>query len=321
VKDIHILAPGPLMPLVLDQLAAKFTLHRLWEQSDKDAYLASVASQVRGLAVGGHVKVDPAYFAKFPKLEIVSNFGVGYDSVDAKYAGQHKIMVTNTPDVLTEEVADTCLGLVLMTVKEMPHSERWLRAGHWANKGAYPLTHTTLRGQKVGIFGLGRIGKAIAKRLEAFGVEISYHNRRKVSDVSYRYYDSLKELASAVTMLISVAPGGPETHHIINAEVFKALGPQCIFINIGRGSAVDEKAMVAALQNKTIWSVGLDVFEFEPNVPAELIAMENIVLLPHIGSGTHHTRGLMGQLVVDNMANWFAGKGPITPVAETPYKG
>jgi len=167
-----------------------------------------------------------AFFGHFPKLEVVSNFGVGYDSVDAKYAGQHKIVVTNTPDVLTEEVADTCLGLVLMTVKEMPQSEQWLRAGHWANKGAYPLTHTTLRGQKVGIFGLGRIGKAIAKRLEAFGVEIAYHNRRKVADVSYPYYNSLQELAAAVTMLISVAPGGPETHHIINADVFKALGPK-----------------------------------------------------------------------------------------------
>ena len=286
---------------------------------DKEATLASVAPHIRGLAVGGHVKVDPAYFARFPKLEIVANFGVGYDSVDAAYAGQHKIMVTNTPDVLTEEVADTCLGLVLMTVKEMPHSERWLRAGHWANKGAYPLTHTTLRGQKVGIFGLGRIGKAIAKRLEAFGVEIAYHNRNKVADVSYPYYASLTELAAAVTMLISVAPGGPSTHHIINADVFKALGPQGIFINIGRGSAVDEQAMITALQNKVIWSAGLDVFEHEPHVPPALIALENTVLLPHIGSGTHHTRNLMGQLLVDNLTQWFAGKGPITPVAETPW--
>ena len=320
MKDIHILAPGPLMPMVLDQLGEKFTLHRLWEQQDKDAYLKSVAPEVRGLAVGGHVKVDQAFISHFPKLEMVSNFGVGYDSVDAKYAGQHKIIVTNTPDVLTEEVADTCLGLVLMTVKEMPQSEQWLRAGHWANKGPYPLTHTTLRGQKVGIFGLGRIGKAIAKRLEAFGVEIAYHNRRKVADVSYPYYNSLQELAAAVTMLISVAPGGPETHHIINADVFKALGPKGIFINIGRGSAVDEQAMIAALKNKVIWSAGLDVFEHEPHVPAELIALDNTVLLPHIGSGTHHTRNLMGQLVVDNLTSWFAGKGPITPVAETPWK-
>jgi lactate dehydrogenase-like 2-hydroxyacid dehydrogenase len=321
VKTVDILAPGPMMPMVLEKLAEQFTLHRLWEMEDKEGFLKANAAKIRGLATGGHVKCDGAFLAQFPKLEIVTNFGVGYDSVDAKWAGEHNIIVTNTPDVLTEEVADTCLGLLLMTVKEMPQSERWLRDGKWVAKGPYPLTHTTLRGKKIGIFGLGRIGKAIAHRLEAFGLEISYHNRRRVADVSYAYHDSLAALASAVDILISVAPGGPETHHIINADIFKALGPKGIFINIGRGSAVDEKAMVAALQNKTIWSVGLDVFEFEPNVPAELIAMENIVLLPHIGSGTHHTRGLMGQLVVDNMANWFAGKGPITPVAETPYKG
>lgn len=321
MKTVDILAPGPMMPMVLEKLAEQFTLHRLWEMDDKEGFIKSHAGKIRGLATGGHVKCDSAFLSQFPNLEIVCNFGVGYDSVDAKWAGEHNIIVTNTPDVLTEEVADTCLGLLLMTVKEMPQSERWLRAGHWAAKGPYPLTHTTLRGMKIGIFGLGRIGKAIAKRLEAFGLDISYHNRRRVADVTYAYHDSLGALAAASDILISVAPGGPETHHIINADVFKALGPKGMFINIGRGSAVDEKAMIAALQNKTIWSVGLDVFEFEPNVPAELIAMENIVLLPHIGSGTHHTRGLMGQLVVDNVGHWFAGKGPITPVAETPYKG
>ena len=321
MKTVDILAPGPMMPMVLEKLAEQFTLHRLWEMDDKDGFIKANAHTIRGLATGGHVKCDATFMGQFPHLEIIANFGVGYDSVDAKWAGQHGLVVTNTPDVLTEEVADTCLGLLLMTVKEMPQSERWLRDGKWVSKGPYPLTHTTLRGKKIGIFGLGRIGKAIARRLEAFGLEISYHNRRRADDVSYAYHDTLAGLASAADILISVAPGGPETHHIINADIFKALGPKGIFINIGRGSAVDEKAMVAALQNKTIWSAGLDVFENEPSVPAELIGMENIVLLPHIGSGTHYTRGLMGQLVVDNMTNWFSGKGPISPVAETPYKG
>jgi lactate dehydrogenase-like 2-hydroxyacid dehydrogenase len=321
VKSVHILAPGPMMPMVLDKIGETFTLHRLWEMADKERFIAEQGASIRGMIVGGHVKIDGPYLKQFPNTEIIANFGVGYDSVDAKFAGENKIIVTNTPDVLTEEVADTCLGLLLMTVRELPHSERWLRAGHWVGKGPYPLTHTSLRTMKVGIFGLGRIGKAIAHRLEAFGAAISYHNRRQVPDVPYTYYPTLTGLAEAVDILISVAPGGPQTHHIINADVFKALGPKGIFINIGRGSAVDEQAMIAALRDKVIWSAGLDVFEHEPKVPAELIALENTVLLPHVGSATHHTRGLMGQLVVDNITQWFSGKGPVTPVAETPWKG
>jgi lactate dehydrogenase-like 2-hydroxyacid dehydrogenase len=227
--------------------------------------------------------------------------------------------VTNTPDVLSDEVADTCLGLLLMTVRELPQAERWLREGHWVGKGNYPLTHGTLRGRTVGILALGRIGKAIAKRCEAFGLEIAYHGRRRQEDVPYRYYDSLVGMARDVDILISVAPGGPETYHVVDAEVLAALGPQGTFINIGRGSVVDEGALVQALKNRTIMAAGLDVFENEPHVPAELIALDNAVLLPHVGSGSHHTRRLMGQLVVDNIASWFAGKGPLTPVAETPW--
>ncbi len=321
MKSIKILTPASMMPLVADQLAETFTLLKLPAPGpDRDKALGEWAPEVRGIAVAGHLTCDAALLARFPKLEIVANFGVGYDSIDAKWAGEHGIIVTNTPDVLTDEVADTCLGLLLMTVRELPQSEQWLRAGHWTGKGPYPLTHNTLRGKKIGIFGLGRIGKAIAKRLEGFGVEIAYHNRSKAAGVNYAYYDSLVGLAKAVDILISVAPGGPDTYHLINEDVFKALGSQGTFINIGRGSAVDEPALIKALQNGTIYAAGLDVFEHEPKVPAEFMALDRVVLLPHVGSASHHTRNLMGQLVVDNLRSWFAGKGPVTPVAETPYK-
>ena len=321
VKSIQILTPASMMPLVADQLAETFTLLKLPAPGpEREKALDAWAADVRGIAVAGHLACDAKMLARFPKLEIVANFGVGYDSVDAKWAGQNGIIVTNTPDVLTDEVADTCLGLLLMTVRELPQSERWLRAGKWTGQGPYPLTHNTLRGKKIGIFGLGRIGKAIAKRLEGFGVSIAYHNRSQAKDVPYTYHDTLVGLAHAVDILISVAPGGPDTYHLINKDVFKALGPQGTFINIGRGSAVDEPALIQALQDGTIYAAGLDVFENEPHVPDAFLPLERAVLLPHVGSASHHTRNLMGQLVVDNLRSWFAGKGPVTPVAETPYK-
>ncbi len=321
MKTIDVLATGTMMPLIMEQLEATFTLHRLPAPAERDAFLAEVGPRIRAVATGGHARTDATLMGRLPRLEIVSNFGVGYDSVDAAWAGGKGIVVTNTPNVLTDEVADTALGLLLMTVRELSASERYLRAGKWVEKGAYPLTHGTLRGKSVGILALGRIGKAIARRCEAFGLSISYHGRSAQKDVAYRYYASLVEMARDVDILISVAPGGPDTHHIINAEVLAALGPQGVLINIGRGSVVDEPALIKALQDKTIATAGLDVFEHEPKVPAELIAMDHVVLLPHVGSASHHTRQLMGQLVVDNLVSWFAGKGPVTPVAETPWTG
>jgi lactate dehydrogenase-like 2-hydroxyacid dehydrogenase len=320
VKSIEILATGTLMPLIMEGLSQAFTLHVLPAADQRDAFLADVGPRIRGVATSGHARVDGPLLTTMPKVEIVSNFGVGYDSVDAAWAGQHGIVVTNTPEVLTEEVADTALGLLLMTVRELPQAERWLRAGNWTAKGPYPLTHNTLRDKTVGILALGRIGKAIARRLEAFGVTVVYHGRTRQAGVAYRHYPSLVEMARDVDILLSIAPGGPETHHAINAEVLQALGPRGTLINIGRGSVVDEQALIKALQDKTIMTAGLDVFEHEPKVPAELMAMEHVVLLPHVGSGSHHTRRLMGQLVVDNLTSWFSGKGPITPVAETPWR-
>jgi lactate dehydrogenase-like 2-hydroxyacid dehydrogenase len=319
LKDAEILMLAPMMPHVIDGLARELTLLKAWEAPDKDAFVREVAPRVRGLATGGHVHVDDAFMARFPRLEIVSSFGVGYDTIDAAAAGRRGILVTNTPDVLTEDVSDLALVLLLATIRHIPQVDRYLRAGKWLEK-PYPLT-PTLRERKVGIVGLGRIGKAIARRLEGFNVEIAYHGRSEQKGTPYPYYSSLVDMARDVDVLLSVAPGGDATKHMINAEVLRALGPDGILVNVGRGSVVDERALVEALQSKTILSAGLDVFEDEPNVPAELIAMDHIVLLPHVGSATEYTRRAMGQLVVDNLVSYFAGKGPKTPVAETPWKG
>ena len=243
--------------------------------------------------------------------------GVGYDSVDARHAGSRGIVVTNTPDVLTEEVADTALGLLINTVRELPRAEQWLRQGRWQKDGHYRLSPATLRGRRAGIFGMGRIGLAIARRLEAFGLTIAYHNRREVAGVPYAYHPTLVGLAQAVDTLISVAPGGAATKKAVNAEVLEALGPDGVFINIGRGSTVDEPALIAALAKGVIRAAGLDVFAREPQVPQALIDLPNACLLPHVGSASVHTRNAMADLVVDNLIAWFSGKGPLTPVPET----
>jgi len=302
-NNARICAVGAAPPLVDKGLNDHFTLVR---EADLE---------VRGLAVcGGHTRIDGAFVELFPRLEIVSSFGVGYDHIDAESLARRGIVVTHTPDVLTGEVADLALGLLIATVRQLPQVDRYLREGKWL-KGPYPLT-TTLRGRKVGILGLGRIGKAIAKRLEACDLEIEYHGRNPQPGVKFRYHPTLLGLAQSCDVLMVVASGGAETRHIVNREVIEALGPEGIVINVGRGTVVDEAALVQALQDKKILSAGLDVFENEPRVPAELIAMEHVVLLPHVGSASVHTRNAMGQLVVDNLVSWFGGKGAITPVPE-----
>jgi lactate dehydrogenase-like 2-hydroxyacid dehydrogenase len=256
--------------------------------------------------------------ARFPRLEIVSSFGVGYDHIDAKWAGQHGVIVTNTPDVLNEEVADIALGLTLATVRHLPQAEKYLRAGNWPKHGDYQLT-PSLRDRTAGIVGMGRIGKAIARRLDAMKVPVVYHSRRP-ADVPYRHYPNIVDMARDVTLMIVITPGGAATKNLVNAEVLKALGPEGILINVARGSVVDEAALIQALKDKTILSAGLDVFANEPSVPQELIDMEHVVLLPHVGSASHATRRAMDQLVADNIISWFAGKGALTPVPETPVK-
>ena len=249
----------------------------------------------------------------------MSAFGVGYDHVDAAYARDHNIMVTNTPDVLTEEVADIAMGLLIATLREFVKADRYLRSGLWTTQ-QFPLSVGSLRDRKVGMVGMGRIGQAIARRLEASRVPVVYHSRKPAAGVSYKHYPDLIEMAKAVDTLVVIVPGGASTAKMINADVMKALGPRGVIINVARGTVVDEQALIAALKSGTILAAGLDVFEKEPNVPDELKAMQNVVLLPHIGSASVVTRNAMDQLVVDNLKAWFAGKPPLTPVAETPAK-
>jgi lactate dehydrogenase-like 2-hydroxyacid dehydrogenase len=321
MKSPDVLMPAKGMDLIEEQLSARLPLHRLWLEPNPDLWLAEWGPRIRAIAMtGGHAPLDEAYMRQFPKLEIISSFGVGYDNIDAKAAARLGILVANTPGVLDDEVADTTLGLMIMTVRQLPQAERYLRAGQWSAKGAYPLS-PSLRGRTVGILGLGRIGKAIATRITAFGLDVVYHGRRAQAEVPYRYYSSLFDMAKAVDILIVVAPGGPGTRHIINAEVLEALGPDGVLINVARGTLVDEKALIEALRNKTILAAGLDVFEKEPSVPQELIALENAVLLPHVGSASIKTRQAMAECVVSNLFAWADGEPPLTPVPETPWQG
>ena len=275
----------------------------------------TIRGTVRGVA--SFAGFNATLIDGLPKLEIIALFGVGYDMVSAAYAGTRHVMVTNTPDVLTEEVADTAVGLLINTIRELPRAETWLRTGRWARDGVYRLSPLTLRDRSIGIHGLGRIGLAIARRLEAFGLPVAYHNRRPVPGVGYRYYPTLLELAAAVDTLISVVPGGPATEKVVNAAVLAALGTNGVFVNIGRGNTVDEPALAEALSNGTIAAAGLDVYADEPNVPQALLDAPNATLLPHVGSASAATRRAMADLVVDNLAAWFATGRPLTPVPET----
>ena len=311
------IAAGDLPASTQATLAEAFRVHRL---SQSEAIPPEVAASVRGIARGGHFAIDRALIESLPKLEIIANFGVGYDGIALATCATRGVVVTNTPDVLTEEIADTALGLLLMTVRELSAAERYLRAGSWARQGPYPLTRATLRDRTVGIAGLGRIGIAIARRLRAMQVPVVYHNRQRRDDVAWRHYADLATMAADVDTLICVLPGGPGTTRLIDAGILAALGPRGILINVGRGSVVDQAALIAALRDGTIMAAGLDVFADEPEVPPELMALPNAVLLPHVGSASIHTRDAMGQLCADNLVSWFSAGKPITPVPETPWK-
>jgi lactate dehydrogenase-like 2-hydroxyacid dehydrogenase len=318
-EKTEILLIGPPKPVIVNGLDPAVNLIRLAEAKDKDKLCAELAPRLRAIAMSvTSERMDGAFMSRFPKLEIVSSFGVGYDHIEIPWAVAHGVTVTNTPDVLTEEVADTALGLLLCTVRELPQAERYLRAGKWVEKD-YPLTRASLRNRTVGLVGMGRIGQAIARRLEAMQVSVVYHSRRPAAGLSYRHYPQLIDMARDVDILLVITPGGAGTRNLINAEVLAALGPDGILVNMARGSVVDQPALIKALQDKTIMSAGLDVFANEPEVPAELIAMDHVVLFPHLGSASVATRERMDRLVVDNLLSWAAGKGPLTPVAETPW--
>lgn len=318
-----LLQTGFMLSLMEEGGKKNFTLHRLEDHRDRDAFFAKHGGEIVAVSTGSMtgVKVDAAMISKMPKLRIIANFGVGYDSVDVAAAAKRGIVVTNTPDVLTEEVADTAIGLMIMTVREFSQADRYLRAGRWAKEGDYRLTPGSLRNSKLGMVGMGRIGQAIAKRAAAFGMPIVYFSRSKKSDVPYPYYSDLIAMAKDVDILMVITPGGAGTAKMINAGVLAALGPKGVVINMARGSVIDEPALIAALKAKTILAAGLDVFLNEPNINPELMTLENATLLPHLGSASIHTREQMGQLVVDNLDAFAAGKTPPTPVVETPFKG
>lgn len=311
-----VLIPGRINPRVRERVEAEFDCLAI---ERADASLLSPQDRARVSGIAAMTLISAEFIDAFENLSIIANFGVGYDAVDASQAARRGIMVTNTPDVLSDEVADTTIGLVLNTLREFPKAEAYLRAGRWPVEGPYPLTPLTLRGRTAGIFGLGRIGIAIARRLEGFGIKVRYHNRNRRSDVDWPWHESLVDLARAVDLLICVAPGGASTEKAVNAEVLAALGPNGVFINVGRGSSVDEPALIEALEKRVIAAAGLDVFADEPNVPARLMALPNACLLPHVASASVATRNAMADLVVDNLACWFDGKPALTPVPETAH--
>jgi lactate dehydrogenase-like 2-hydroxyacid dehydrogenase len=272
--------------------------------------LAGIADKVRGAANGKGV--DAGLIAKLPKLEIVANFGVGYDSIDVPATVARDIIVTNTPDVLNECVADTAIALVLNTLRKLPQSEAYTRAGNWAAKGPYPLA-TSLGGKTLGILGLGRIGEAIAKRAIAMGMKIRYHNRHK-KDVAYPYDADPVTLAKNSDVLMVVTPGGAETKNLVGAKVLDALGPKGYVCNIARGSVIDEPVLLRYLQENKIAGAGLDVFVDEPRVPPEFFKLDNAVLFPHVGSATVETRKAMGDKQIENLRLHFSGKPVATRV-------
>ena len=318
-----LLTTGPMMALIENGIANAFMVHRLHEaKGDRDAFLRRIGPDVRAICTGSHtgVRTDAPMMDVCPDLAIIGNFGVGYDTIDVPAAAARGVVITNTPDVLTEEVADTALGLLLGTVRELYRAEKWLRDGRWAKEGDYRLTPASLRDRSVGMVGFGRIGQAIARRGAAFGLEISYFARHP-QGVANRYYCDLLAMARDVDTLIAILPGGPATANLIDAEVLEALGPRGILINVARGSVVDEAALIAALRARTILAAGLDVYVSEPNINPAFLELDNVTLYPHVGSASVHTRDAMGQLVVDNLIAYTEGRPPKTPVPETPFHG
>ena len=316
----RVLISSPVMPVVVSRIETEFPTVKLYEQKDRDAFLKTHGGEFRAVVAGfAKWSVDDAFMAHFPNLEIISSVGVGYDHVDASAAHKRGVVVTNTPDVLTDEVADVALGLTIATVRRLPQADAYLRAGHWVEKGAFPLTDS-LRGKTMGIVGLGRIGKAIAKRARAFGMKIAYHGRNRQEDVKHPYHAELVKMAEAVDILMVVTPGGAGTKHLINAEVIAALGPKGTLINVARGSVVDEAALAKALKSGKLGAAGLDVFEVEPSTPKGLVGLDNVVLLPHVASASVFTRTEMATLTANNILSWLKGDGPMTPVPETPWQ-
>ena len=307
-----LLQVGPLLPALQDALTSRHEVLRLWEAPDQAALLAARGRDVVALVTSGVHGATRELMSALPGLQAVFSFGVGYDSIDIAAARDLGVVVSNTPGVLDDCVADTAFALLIDVARGISAADRFVRRGDW-RQGKFPLT-SRLGGKTCGIVGLGNIGKSIARRVEAFGMEVAYHGRQRQPDVAYRYHAELEDLARAADFLVLSLPGGPATDKLVDARILAALGPHGYLINIARGSVVDEPALVAALQAGTLGGAGLDVFAEEPEVPAALLTLDNVVLTPHLGSGTHETRQAMADLVLANVARYFAEGRLVTPV-------
>jgi lactate dehydrogenase-like 2-hydroxyacid dehydrogenase len=306
---IDILQTTKLLDSCERALTAKYTVHKLHEAADKNALLAAVRDRVRGIA-GGSVTAE--LMDLLPGLEIISNFGVGYDSIDTQAAKARNIRVTNTPNVLNDAVAELTIGLTIALSRRIPQAHQYVRDGNWP-KGSFPLL-SELNGKTLGILGLGRIGKEIAIRAQAMKMRVVYHGRHEQADEPFVYYSDLTEMARDADWLVIIAPGGKDTQKMVSRAVLEALGPDGYLVNMARGSLVDQGAMVEMLASKALGGAALDVFEDEPHVPPALFGLDNVVLSPHQGSATRQTRDKMGALVVANLDAWFAGEPLISPV-------
>jgi lactate dehydrogenase-like 2-hydroxyacid dehydrogenase len=309
---VEILSVANMGGFPFDRLEREFAVHKLWQAGDQAKLLADVAPRIRGIQATGSAVVDAAMIDRLPKLEIIACCGVGYDGIDVAAAKRRRVVVTNTPDVLNDCVADVAMGLLIAAARGIAYGDRFVRAGKWL-AGNLPL-QTKVSGKRLGIVGMGRIGRVIAKRAAGFDMPIAYHTRRKVPDVPFRYYEKLVDLARDSDFLLLIVPGGQATSRLVNEEVLRALGPKGILVNVARGAVVDEAALVKCLQDGALGGAALDVFEDEPKVPEALWKMDNVVLVPHIGSATRETRAAMGNLTIDNLAAHFAGKPVLTPV-------
>ena len=298
--------------VTLEVLEATFPLYHLWQANDTTSYLAEIQDKINGLAAFGATPITSDLMDALPRLSIIASMGAGVDHIDLEAARVRSIRVTNAPDVLTEDVADIGIGLLLCSARHLVAGDRFVRSGRWL-KGAMPLANR-IAGSSLGILGFGRIGRAVARRAEALGMSIAYYGLHRKSDVPYRHYDDLTAMARDVDFLMITCPGGAPTRQLVNAQVLKALGSKGIVINIARGSVIDESALVQALQQGVIGGAALDVFADEPRVPEALFTLDNVVLQPHVGSATHETRAAMGQLMIDNLKAHFAGKPLLTPV-------
>ena len=314
-NNVAVLQVGPLMQTVQDTVANVYGAVRLPASAADEAEFLEQRGHTFDVAVtSGRFGVGTELMRALPNLRAVVNFGVGYDTTDTRQAAERGIAVSNTPDVLNDCVADTAVALYVDVLRRTSAADRYVRRGDWARKGNFPLA-TKASGKRVGILGLGRIGKVIARRLEGFDCTISYHNRKKAPGVPYEYASSPVELARNADVLIVAAAGGPESVHVVDHDVIEALGPNGYLINIARGSVVDEQALVAALLDGRLGGAGLDVFADEPKVPQDLLSMDNVVLLPHLGSGTNETRAAMAELTLANLAQFAADGTLVTPVS------